>query len=76
MALLKVNTGIGTTNPTSALHVFGTSLITGVTTVGLGTTSSPPNNSQLSFELVTNTQFRIKVRGTDGILRSADITLS
>jgi hypothetical protein len=32
MALLKTNTGIGTTNPTSALHVIGDVLITGVIT--------------------------------------------
>ena len=76
MALLKVNTGIGTTNPTAALHVLGTSLITGVSTVGLGTTSTPANNSQMSFELTSNTNLRIKVRGTDGVLRTADITLS
>ena len=76
MALLKVNTGIGTTNPIAALHVLGTSLITGVSTVGLGTTSTPTNNSQMSFELTSDTNLRIKVRGTDGVLRSADITLS
>ena len=32
MALLKTNTGIGTTNPTSALHVIGDVLVTGVVT--------------------------------------------
>lgn len=76
MALLKVNTGIGTTNPIAALHVLGTSLITGVTTIGLGNTSTPANNSQMSFELTSDTNLRIKVRGTDGVLRSANITLS
>ena len=32
MALLKTNTGIGTTNPTSSLHVIGDVLVTGVVT--------------------------------------------
>jgi hypothetical protein len=32
MALLKANTGIGTTNPTAALHVFGNSIYTGIIT--------------------------------------------
>jgi len=32
MALLKANTGIGTTNPTAALHVFGNSICTGIIT--------------------------------------------
>ena len=68
--------GIGTTNPTSPLHVVGTALITGITTVGLGTTSTPPSNSQMSFELITDTNLRIKVRGTDGVLRSGNITLA
>ena len=68
--------GIGITNPTSPLHVVGTALITGITTVGLGTTSTPPSNSQMSFELTSNTNLVIKVRGTDGVLRSANITLA
>ena len=70
------NLGIGTTNPTSKLHVVGSSLITGISTVGLGTTSTPPSNSQMSFELTTDTNLVIKVRGTDGLLRSANITLA
>ena len=50
--------------------------ILGITTVGLGTTSTPPNNSQLSFELTSNTNLRFKVRGTDGVLRTANINLA
>jgi hypothetical protein len=76
---LRVNStgvGIGTTNPTVALTVVGNSLITGITTIGIGATSTPPSNSQLSFELTSNTNLRIKVRGTDGVLRSANITLA
>jgi len=68
--------GLGTTNPTSKFQVIGDVLISGITTVGLGTTSTPPSNSQLSFELTSNTNLTIKVRGTDGVLRSANITLS
>jgi hypothetical protein len=75
-AYVSGNLGIGTTTPTSKLHVIGTALITGITTVGLGSTSTPPSNSQLSFELTTNTNLVIKVRGTDGLLRSANITLA
>jgi hypothetical protein len=70
------NIGVGITNPTSKLHVNGSSIITGITTIGLGSTSSPPSNSQLSFELTSDTNLRIKVRGTDGVLRSANITLA
>ena len=67
--------GIGTTNATSALTVVGDVLVSGITTVGLGTTSTPPSNSQMSFELTSNTNLVIKVRGTDGVLRSGNITL-
>jgi hypothetical protein len=70
------NVGIGTTLPQARVHIVGNTLITGITTVGLADTSTPPNNSQLSFELTSNTNLRIKVRGTDGVLRSANITLS
>ena len=70
------NVGVGITVPTSKLHVVGNTLITGISTVGLGTTSTPPSNSQFSFELTSNTNLRIKVRGTDGVLRSANITLA
>lgn len=70
------NLGIGTSTPTVPLHVVGSALITGITTVGLGTTSTPPSNSQMSFELTSNTNLRIKVRGSDGVLRTANITLA
>ena len=50
-------------------------IVSGIATVGLGTTSAP-SNSQLTFELTSNTNLRIKVRGTDGVLRSANITLA
>ena len=53
-----------------------TTFISGITSVGLGTTSNPPYNAQMSFELTSNTNLRIRVRGTDGVLRMANITLS
>lgn len=51
------------------------STLTGITTIGLGVTSSPPN-SHLTFELTSNTNLRIKVKGTDGVIRTADVTLA
>lgn len=72
---VTVNSGIITAN---SINISGltTTSISGITTVGLGTTSNPYYNSQLSFELTSNTNLRIKVRGTDGVLRSANISLS
>ena len=74
-----VISGLGT-----ALQVVGTTriagetTISGVTTVGVATTATtPPQNSQISFELSDdNTSLRIRVRGNDGILRYADVGLS
>jgi hypothetical protein len=57
-------------------NIVGNTIITGITTIGLGSTSSPSVNSTMSFELTSNTNLRIKVRGTDGTLRSGNITLS
>ena len=50
-------------------------IATGISTIGLGTTSSP-DNSQLSFELTSNTTLRIRVRGTDGVVRVGIVTLT
>lgn len=68
--------GIGTTTPSSNLQVVGSALISGITTVGIGTTSSPPSNYQMSFELANDTTLRIKVRGSDGVVRVGIVTLS
>lgn len=76
VSTFSASVGIGTTNPTSSLYVVGNALISGISTVGLGSTSTPPQNSQLSFELISNTTLRIKVRGTDGVIRMADVGLS
>lgn len=73
IAGVSTHTGISTFRAT----LFGTQLnLIGIATVGLGTTSTPQSNSQMSFELTSNTNLRIKVRGSDGVLRSANITLA
>jgi hypothetical protein len=50
-------------------------IATGISTIGLGTITSP-DNSQLSFELTSNTSLTIRVRGTDGVVRVGIVTLS
>jgi hypothetical protein len=63
-------------NNISAGIVSATNLIvSGITTVGLASTSSP-SNSQMSFELTNNTTLTIRVRGSDGVVRSGIVTLS
>lgn len=54
----------------------GGTIISGITTVGLANTSLPPSNSQMSFELTNNTTLTVRVRGTDGIVRTGTITLT
>ena len=73
-----VVSGVTTTQSliVSGLSTTQSLVVSGITTIGLGNTSSPPLNSQMSFELISNTNLRIKVRGTDGVLRSANITLA
>jgi hypothetical protein len=57
--------------------ITGSTIITGITTIGISSAaSSPPSNYQLSFELTSNTNLVIRVRGSDGALRSANITLT
>ena len=50
--------------------------ISGIATVGLGSTSSPSINSTMSFELTDNTTLTVRVKGTDGVVRTGIITLS
>lgn len=70
------NVGVGTSVPTSKLHVVGNTLITGITTVGLGTTSLPSALNSMSFELTNNTTLTVRVRGSDGTIRTGTITLA
>lgn len=38
--------------------------------------NTPSSNGEVVFQLTSNTQLTIKVKGSDGIVRSANITLS
>lgn len=42
----------------------------------LSASVTPANNSEMMMQLTSNTQLTIKVKGTDGIVRSANITLA
>jgi hypothetical protein len=54
MALLKANTGIGTSDPTAALHVVGNTRITGAFR---DSTDSPGTSGQVLQSTVTGTQW-------------------
>ena len=68
--------GITTITPVTRLNVNGSLVVSGVSTVGIASTSSLTANSTFSFELTSNTNLRVRVRGTDGVIRSTDLTLS
>jgi hypothetical protein len=42
----------------------------------LVTSVVPSTNSTMEFQLTSNTQLTIKVKGSDGVVRSANITLA
>ena len=72
--LFAVNDSLANTK--FVVDANGNALITGITTVGLGSTSNPLNNSSMSFELTNNTTLTVRVRGTDGTIRTGIVTLS
>jgi hypothetical protein len=76
VGVITAISGITTITPVTELNVNGGLIVSGVSTVGLGTTSDLIENSTLTFELTSNTNLRVKVRGTDGVIRSADIPLT
>ena len=76
VGVITAISGITTITPTTELNVNGGLVVSGISTVGLGTTSNLTQNSTLSFELTSNTNLRIRVRGTDGVIRSANLILS
>lgn len=75
-AYISGNIGIGTTLPRTKLDVEGNLNVTGISTIGLANTSTPITNSTFSFELTNNTTLTVRVRGTDGVVRTGIITLS
>jgi len=70
------NIGVGIANPAAKLHVSGNTIISGVSTVGLSTLTNPTTNSSFSFELTDNTTLKIRVKGTDGVVRTGTVSLT
>jgi hypothetical protein len=70
------NVGVGTSSPSARLHVVGNTIVTGIATVGLTSSTNPTSNSSFSFELTNNATLTIRVKGTDGVVRTGIVTLS
>lgn len=76
VGVITAISGITTITPVTELNVNGGLVVSGVSTVGIASTSNLTVNSTLSFELTSNTNLRVRVRGTDGVIRSTNLTLS
>jgi hypothetical protein len=76
VGVITAISGITTITPVTELNVSGGLVVSGVSTIGIASTSSLTVNSTLSFELISNTNLRIRVRGTDGVTRVGIVTLS
>ena len=70
------NVGVGTSSPSARLHVVGNTIVTGIATVGLTSSTNPTSNSSFSFELTNNATLTIRVKGTDGVVRTGIVALS
>jgi hypothetical protein len=76
VGVITAISGITTITPVTELNVNGGLIVSGVYTVGIASTSNLTEDSTFTFELTSNTNLRISVRGTDGVIRSANLTLS
>jgi hypothetical protein len=76
IGVITAISGITTITPVTELNVNGGLIVSGVSTVGIASTSNLTEDSTFTFELTSNTNLRISVRGTDGVIRSANLTLS
>ncbi len=67
---LSGNVGIGTTSPNHKLDVNGAIGFTP------GSSVTPVDNGDVVFELTNNTTLTVKAKGSDGVVRSATLTLA
>jgi hypothetical protein len=47
-----------------------------ILTPGIGTVITPASNGDLMFEATSNTQVKVKLKGSDGTVRSVTLTLA
>jgi hypothetical protein len=69
---------LDTDNTTSLFRVdqFGNQTMGGSLTQKPAASATPASNGQMVFELTSNTTLKVKVKGSDGTVRSATLTLA
>lgn len=58
------------------VQITGSSVITGSLIVNPGSSVTPPNNGDVTFQLTNNTTLTFKAKGSDGTIRSGAVTLA
>lgn len=58
------------------IEITGSSVITGSLIVNPGSSVTPVNNGDVTFQLTNNTTLTFKAKGSDGIIRSGAVTLA
>lgn len=53
-----------------------TSRSSGATEINVDHTATPTNSKEITFSFVSNTQLKVSMRGTDGVVRSNTLTLA
>jgi hypothetical protein len=76
VGVITAISGITTITPVTELNVDGGLVVSGVSTIGIASTSNLTEDSTLTFELVDDTTLAVRVRGSDGVIRSANLILS
>jgi hypothetical protein len=67
---------IDNTAGSANLDISGNINVSGISTFKVASSPNLTVNSTLSFELTSDTNLTVYARGTDGIIRSANLTLS
>lgn len=60
----------------SIVRSSGAATFGGDLTLSPAASVTPPTNGQVAFQLTSNTQLTFRVRGSDGVVRSGNITLA
>lgn len=73
--ITQSDVGIGASQVPLNQYLGKVAYLDKVGTIGVSS-AAPVNNLEVNFEFVSNTSIRVRMRGTDGVVRSSTLTLS